>query len=64
MSLLEQKVFGNIQSSILLVSLRLCEVCDCIVTLTLLTLSVLSLRRYTVNESMKMDKGNRGGHKP
>lgn len=61
MSSLEQDVFGNVLSSIISVSLRLCEVCDCIVTLKLLTLSVLILRRYTVSECIKMEKGNQGG---
>lgn len=64
MSSLEQDVFGNVRSSIISVSLRLCEVCGCIVTLRLLTISVLILRRYTVSECIKMEKGNRGGHKP
>lgn len=63
MSLLEQEVFGNVQSSILHVSLRLCEVCDYIVPLRLLTLSILILRRYTVDQGIKMEKGNQGGHK-
>lgn len=61
MSSLEQNIFGNVQSSIISVSLSLCEVCGCIVTLKLLTLSILILRRYTVSECIKMEKGNRVG---